>query len=84
MARRILHRSEKEIIRILFHEARPVSIHELASLSGMSWVTARKYLDSCLEMNIIIKQSTEKNSTYILSKTLLRTLYNRKRKRDED
>ena len=64
---RILHRSESEIIRILFREGRPLSIHEIASLTGMSWVTAKKYLAMCRQKGII---ETEKG-LFELNKNLI-------------
>lgn len=70
----ILHRSEKEIIRVLFRESRPLPISEVAGCSGMSWITAKKYL-SRLQKRSIIRQ---KSGKFYIDGELLKALHRRK------
>lgn len=75
MKRPILHRNEKEIIRILFMQDRPLSVNEINKRSGMSWLTAKKYLGSCIVRGIVTNHS---KNTYRLHKDLIRKLRERK------
>lgn len=44
MAKTALNRIEREIIRILIKERRPLTINEISKLTGISWATVKKYL----------------------------------------
>ena len=74
----ILHRNEKELIRVLFKEGTPLSVHELAELSGMSWVTAKKYLKHIEALSIIVSQKRDKRTKYSINRQLVKRLFERK------
>ncbi len=93
MAERILHRTEKEIIRVLFRQARPMSIHEISLTTGMSWITAKKYLLIMKKKKIIreyitkksqTKHPFKKNTLFLLCEELLKALYLRNKKTSEE
>lgn len=84
MNTRLLHRNEKEIIRILFRENRPLTIREMSIMAGMSWITAKKYLHSVRSKNLVSEHRAEKRPKYMLSRELLKALHERKRRRLSD
>ncbi|MGM5488758.1 MAG: hypothetical protein ACQESG_07445 [Nanobdellota archaeon] len=73
----LLHRNEKEIIRTIFREGRPLSISEISMRSGMSWVTAKKYLERCLGRRLIAEQVQHKQARYIIEPKLIQALLER-------
>ncbi|MFP4112457.1 MAG: hypothetical protein ACLFUO_05650 [Candidatus Woesearchaeota archaeon] len=78
MKHNILHRTEKELIRILFRERRPLTIREIAMISDMSWITARKYLNSLIKNNICETIVEEKRPKFRLNPDLICELLRRK------
>lgn len=51
---RFLSLPEREILRILYTERRPLSFNELAKMSQLSWATTRKYVKK-LEDKTLVK-----------------------------
>ena len=90
----ILHRNERELIRILYRENRPMSIKEVSVMAGMSWITAKKYLYSIHEKNIVeeylssgslVKKDNDnsKRKRFVMKRDLLRELSLRKKRSRE-
>ncbi|MBW2975085.1 DUF977 family protein [Candidatus Woesearchaeota archaeon] len=48
-----LNRIEKEILRILIKENRPLTINELSKLTGISWITIKKYKTILIKKGVI-------------------------------
>jgi len=69
----ILHRNEKELVRILFRESRAMAVQSIAKYAGMSWVTARKYLDELCKKAVAVKHG----SRYMLNAEVLKALARR-------
>jgi len=67
-----MHRNEREILRILFKESRPLTVYELSDQSGMSWVTVKKYLSLLLRKNLAIL--SKDNKRYEISSGLIEAL----------
>lgn len=78
MRKPILHRNEKEILRVTYREGRPLTAHEMAVLTGMSWVTAKKYLANLMDGGLMQKQKGDGHPRFIISKELIKRLYERK------
>jgi predicted ArsR family transcriptional regulator len=47
------NKHEREILRTLYSERRPMSLRELSDKADVSWVTAKKYTDNLNEKGII-------------------------------
>lgn len=47
------NRQEREIIRTLYSERRPMSLRELAKDSSMSWITAHKYTEKLNKRGLV-------------------------------
>ncbi|MFO7710404.1 MAG: hypothetical protein R6V53_01425 [Candidatus Woesearchaeota archaeon] len=77
MPQPILHRNEKEILRTLFREGRPLSISEISSYSCMSWVTVKKYLNRCISRKIVAEEKQNKRPRYVLDPELITALLQR-------
>lgn len=48
-----LNKIEKEIIRVLLKENRPLTINELSKITGISWVTIRKYKEILKKKGVV-------------------------------
>jgi DNA-binding transcriptional ArsR family regulator len=72
-----LHRNEREIIRTVYGQGRPVSIHEVARISGMSWITAKKYLRSVEKKGIIKTIESGRSRLYDIDPLVLEALWGR-------
>ena len=55
-----LNRIEKEIIRIVLKENRPLSINSISKITGISWITVRKYIPLLLKKGVIDEIKEEK------------------------
>ena len=53
MSKKGLNRIEKEISRILLKEGRPMTINEVSKLTGISWVTVKKYVPILIKKGVI-------------------------------
>ena len=53
MAKKPLNRIEKEIIRVLMKENRPLTINEVSKISGISWITVKKYIPLLIQKGVI-------------------------------
>ncbi len=51
--RAILSRLEREIIITLISERRPLSLHKISKISGIAWVTVRKYMIELVKKNVV-------------------------------
>jgi predicted transcriptional regulator len=80
MKRPILHRNEKEIIRVLYRECIPISIHDISIHSGISWVTVNKYIDFLVKKSIISRIKDNKKYKFTLNRDLLECLYEYQKK----
>lgn len=80
--RSILHRNEKELIRVLHKEGVPMTVHEAADYSGMSWLTAKKYLRAMKGRGITTEVKEDKRTKFAISQDLIDAL--QERSRDED
>ena len=67
-----MHRNEREILLILFRENRPLTIYEISDQSGMSWVTAKKYLRDLFLRRFV--EMVSDNKRYIISPGLIDAL----------
>ena len=61
MQRKKAKRIEKEIIITLIRNNRPLTINEISKLSGISWITIKKYIPGLKELKVIenLKQSSK-------------------------
>lgn len=75
----ILHRNEKEIVRVLIKEPRALTPNEVADYSGMSWMTARKYLTSCSKKKLVKKEMHNDRERFRIHPDLLEALAKRRR-----
>ncbi len=48
-----LNRIEKEIVRVMIKEDRFLSINEVSKLTGISWITVKKYIPKLTKKGII-------------------------------
>ena len=48
-----LNRIEREIVRFLIKENRPLTINGLSKISGISWITIRKYKPILIKKGVI-------------------------------
>jgi len=78
MSKAILHRNEKEIIRVLIKEARSLTPNEIADYTGMSWLTAKKYLIECEKKSLVAKDINDKRERFIVEPKLLQALFKRR------
>lgn len=78
MKKRVLHRNEKEILRVLFKEARPLSTNEISAKSDMSWATGKKYTHSCQKKGLVKLIKKGRKNVYKLNPELLKVLQERK------
>jgi len=78
MKKKKLHRNEKELIRILFKEGRPLTIYELSDLSDISWITVKKYLKMLVEKKVI-EVIGKPRKRFVLKKDLINALIEMKR-----
>ena len=60
MSKKGLNRIEKEITRILIKEHKPLTIHQISKLTGISWITVRKYIPILIKKGVIDEISKEK------------------------
>jgi len=67
-----MHRNEREILRILFKESRPLTVYELSDQSGMSWVTVKKYLHLLLRQRLAVL--AKDNKRYLIADELIDAL----------
>jgi Mn-dependent DtxR family transcriptional regulator len=44
---------EREIIRILYREMRPLSFNELAEMADLSWATTKKYVEKLKKKGVV-------------------------------
>ena len=44
---------EREIIRVLYRERRPLSFNELAEMADLSWATTKKYVKKLKQEGIV-------------------------------
>ena len=79
MKARVLHRNERELLRIFFREKRPLTIREISIFSGMSWVTDKKYLNLMLQKDLLQDIRIEKRIKYKISDNLIWALSRRKK-----
>lgn len=50
---KVLNRIEKDILRVLLKEKRPLTINEISKESGVSWVTVKDYLPKMIKKGVI-------------------------------
>jgi len=62
MAKKPLNRIEKEIVRVLLKEGRPMTINQISKISGISWVTIKKYIPILKEKGVISENKEEGKS----------------------
>ena len=55
--------TEKRIVNVLYYANKPLSTSDIAKRSGLSWVTAKKYLVK-LYGKKLLKRKTEGKSVY--------------------
>lgn len=53
MTKKALNRIEKEIVRVLLKENRPLTINEISKISGISWVTIKKYKPILIKKGVV-------------------------------
>lgn len=59
--KKYFNKYEKEILRLLYKENRPMTIREIAEKVDMSWVTARKWLN-ILKNKGLVKHGKKKTT----------------------
>ena len=62
MSKNALNRIEKEILRVLIKENRPLMINEISKITGISWVTVKKYMPILKEKGVIDEIKETKKS----------------------
>ncbi len=53
MKKRPLNRIEKEILRVVLKENRPLSANEISKISGISWITVKKYFPILVKKKVV-------------------------------
>jgi len=53
MSKNPINRIEKEIIRVIIKENRPLTMNQISNISGISWVTVKKYMPKLIEKGVI-------------------------------
>lgn len=53
MAKPHFNKQERAILKVLYEARRTMTIRDIAEKSGMSWVTAKKYLKRLKERGVI-------------------------------
>ena len=53
MNKNALNRIEKEIVRIVMKENRPMMINEISKLTGISWITVKKYIPILIKKGVL-------------------------------
>jgi len=51
--KKAFNRIEREIIRVLIKERKPLTINQVSKLSGISWVTVKKYIPILKKKGVI-------------------------------
>lgn len=59
-----LNRHEQAILKALHFSMRPMSTREISEKTGISWVTARKYLQELAEKDLVRHRQTAKKSLF--------------------
>lgn len=62
MTKKSLNRIEKEIIRTILKEGRVLTINEISKISGISWITVKKYMAILKEKGVIYEVKEKKKS----------------------
>jgi predicted transcriptional regulator len=53
MTKKALNRIEKEILRVIIRENRPMMINEISRLTGISWSTVKKYIPILIKKGVV-------------------------------
>ena len=48
-----LNRIEREIVRVLLKSDHPLTINEISNITGISWVTVKKYIPKLKNKGVI-------------------------------
>lgn len=67
--KKILNPREKEIIRTIHKRSGNISANEIATLTGFSYVTVRKYLNTLTKKEILVKRKLLKAKLKAKKKT---------------
>jgi predicted transcriptional regulator len=50
-----LNKSETAIMKVIYSARRPMTTRDIAEKAGLSWTTARKYLNSLYKKDLVVR-----------------------------
>ena len=78
---KILNVIEKEVIRVVIRENRPLTINEMSKMSGISWITAKKYSPILVKKGVFNEINILKIPKYALNPQLIEIIAERKKQK---
>lgn len=82
--KKILNMIEKEMIRVVIRENRPLTINEISTISGISWITVKKYSSILVKKNVFNEINILKIPKYGLNSSLIEIIAERKNNNKDD